>query len=247
MDDRIKEHLKRLHRDLLMLGDLRNTPLEKFKEDFVTLAASERYLQMAIESCLNIGNRLLALVQMEQPVTTPETYADIFKELDRLGVWEDHDLTERLIQMARFRNRLVHIYWDIDEETVYRILHESLSDLERFKQAIIEYEKTSPVGTPPCPCVPFPAPHTWFRRHSEHPAGEADNGSPSFIHRTVLEELPRYPPRGDRLSDRTPPAGKTTIMQNLKQELDAAGEKALFLSLDFDEDRVFFDSHPTLL
>lgn len=143
MDDRIKEHLKRLHRDLLMLGDLRNAPLDTFKGDSVTRAASERYLQMAIESCLNIGNRLLALVQMEQPVTTPETYADIFKELDRLGVWEDHDLTERLIQMSRFRNRLVHIYGDIDEETVYRILHESLSDLERFKQAIIEYEKTS--------------------------------------------------------------------------------------------------------
>ncbi len=142
MDDRIKDHLKRLHRYLLMLGDLRNTSLDRFKEDFVTQAASERYLQMAIESCLNIGNRLLALAQMEEPVTTPETYADIFKELDRLGVWEDHELTKRLIQMTKFRNRLVHIYWDIDEETVYRILHESLADLEQFKQAVIEYEKT---------------------------------------------------------------------------------------------------------
>jgi len=143
VDDRIKEHLKRLHRYLLMLGDLRNTPLDGFKGDSVTQAASERYLQMAIESCLNMGNRILALAQMEKPVATPETYADIFKELDRLGVWEDHALTERLIQMARFRNRLVHIYWDIDEETVYRILHESLSDLEQFKQAVIEYEKAA--------------------------------------------------------------------------------------------------------
>ncbi len=142
MDERIKEHLQRLHRYLLILGDVRNVPPDKFKEDYVTQAASERYLQLAIESCLNIGNRILALAQMEKPITPPETYADIFKQLGQLGVWKDPELTNRLIQMAKFRNRLVHLYWDINEETVYRILHENLSDLEQFKQAVIEYEKS---------------------------------------------------------------------------------------------------------
>ena len=71
---------------------------------------------------------------------------------------------------------------------------------------------------------------------------------PTFIHRTVLEELRRDIHR-EEIAFLIGPrqAGKTTIMQSLKQELDAAGEKTLFLSLDFDEDRVFFDSQPTLL
>lgn len=42
-------------------------------------------------------------------------------------------------------------------------------------------------------------------------------------------------------------AGKTTIMQILQGELAAAGEKTVFLSLDYDDDRVFFDSQLDLL
>jgi uncharacterized protein YutE (UPF0331/DUF86 family) len=39
--------------------------------------------------------------------------------------------------MARFRNRLVHLYWDVDDGLVCEYLAEgSLSDLERFAKAI---------------------------------------------------------------------------------------------------------------
>jgi uncharacterized protein YutE (UPF0331/DUF86 family) len=34
--------------------------------------------------------------------------------------------------MARFRNVLVHLYADVDEERVLRILRESLTDLDQF-------------------------------------------------------------------------------------------------------------------
>lgn len=42
-------------------------------------------------------------------------------------------------------------------------------------------------------------------------------------------------------------AGKTTLMQLLQEELTRNGEKNLFLSLDFEEDRPFFDSQLSLL
>ena len=34
--------------------------------------------------------------------------------------------------MARFRNRLVHVYWAIDDEMIYKILQEDIRDLEEF-------------------------------------------------------------------------------------------------------------------
>jgi uncharacterized protein YutE (UPF0331/DUF86 family) len=37
-----------------------------------------------------------------------------------------------LIQMARFRNRLVHIYWDIDDVELHRIVRTRLNDIRRF-------------------------------------------------------------------------------------------------------------------
>lgn len=42
-------------------------------------------------------------------------------------------------------------------------------------------------------------------------------------------------------------AGKTTLMQILKKELDARGEKSLFLNLDIEVDRPFFLSQQALL
>lgn len=42
-------------------------------------------------------------------------------------------------------------------------------------------------------------------------------------------------------------AGKTTIMKILQGELEAAGKKTLYLSLDYDSDRGYFASQQTLL
>lgn len=39
----------------------------------------------------------------------------------------------------RFRNRLVHLYWEVDDGEVYRILTTRLDDLERFLKEIGQY------------------------------------------------------------------------------------------------------------
>ena len=112
-------------------------------------AGTERFLQLGIESCLNIGNRLIALYQFSKPVATPETYADIFHEMYRLGVVED-DFKNRLIKMAKFRNRLVHLYWEIDPETVYQLLQDNLDDFALFQQKVVVFlnQNKLPSGSP---------------------------------------------------------------------------------------------------
>ena len=56
----------------------------------------------------------------------------------RLGVVED-DFKERLTKMARFRNRLVHLYWEIDPETVYQLLQDNLDDFKLFQEKVVAY------------------------------------------------------------------------------------------------------------
>jgi uncharacterized protein YutE (UPF0331/DUF86 family) len=34
--------------------------------------------------------------------------------------------------MARFRNRLIHIYWDIDNDRIYNLLQEDIGDIEQY-------------------------------------------------------------------------------------------------------------------
>jgi len=44
----------------------------------------------------------------------------------------DEEYAGCLIQMARFRNRLVHIYWEVDDKEIYRILQTHLQDIRDF-------------------------------------------------------------------------------------------------------------------
>lgn len=43
--------------------------------------------------------------------------------------------------MARFRNRLVHLYWELESEIIYRILQSHLDDFERFRKYILIFLK----------------------------------------------------------------------------------------------------------
>ena len=144
MDDRIKEHLKRLNKYYLTLLEIQKLEKETFMQEDLYRASSERYLQIAIESCLNIGNRLISLYQFKKPVDTPETYADIFIGMKKLGVIDD-DFGQRLVKMAKFRNRLVHLYWEIDAETLYRFIKNDLEDFKLFEKNIVEYLNKNPL------------------------------------------------------------------------------------------------------
>jgi len=138
VDERVKEHLKYLNRYYLLLVKVKSTSREEFLKDPVLQGGTERFLQLAIESCLNVGNRLLSLSQFEKPIRTPETYADIFTEMKSLGVI-DGNLTDRFVKMAIFRNRLFHLYWELDKEMIYEFIQENLEDFKMFEKKVVDY------------------------------------------------------------------------------------------------------------
>lgn len=138
MDERIKEHLKYLNKYYLLLLESRKVPYNEFVANPIHYGSTERFFHLAIESCLNIGNRLIALYQFTKPVTTPDTYADIFKEMHRLGVVEA-DFLQRLVKMAKFRNRLVHLYWELDQDTIYEFLQNNLDDFKLFQKNVVDF------------------------------------------------------------------------------------------------------------
>jgi len=141
MDDRIKEHLQQLNKYHLHLAEMSKLKREVFIQDAVFQGAAERFLQLAIESCLNIGNRILSLQQFQQPLKPPQTYADIFLCLKEIcGI--DQDLSDRLVMMAKFRNRLVHLYWEISPEKIFEIVQNNLEDFKLFQKKIVEFMKS---------------------------------------------------------------------------------------------------------
>lgn len=82
---------------------------------------------MAIEGAIDLCNHVIA----KNALRVPDDYADAFRALAERGAFSP-EFTAKLVQMARFRNRLVHIYWEVDDRELYRYLRERLQDISEF-------------------------------------------------------------------------------------------------------------------
>jgi uncharacterized protein YutE (UPF0331/DUF86 family) len=100
------------------------------------IAGAKYYFIVDIEASIDLTNHLIS--QNNLPI--PESYTDSFKILKDEGVLSP-ELTLKLIDMAKFRNRLVHIYWDVDDELVYEILNKDINDIKKFLKAYLAFLK----------------------------------------------------------------------------------------------------------
>jgi len=100
---------------------------EEFFADERNLYTVLHLLLIAIEAIAAVCSHILAKTAHK----APSSYSDCFEGLENLGIL-DRNLTGRLIRMARFRNLLVHRYWEIDPQRVLLYARENLDDLETF-------------------------------------------------------------------------------------------------------------------
>jgi uncharacterized protein YutE (UPF0331/DUF86 family) len=91
------------------------------------LAAIKWHMLLAIEDAFALCNQTIAILGGDAPTA----YAECFEKLAAHGVI-DSALAERLKAMARFRNLLLHRYWEVDDRRVLTIARNDLSDLEQF-------------------------------------------------------------------------------------------------------------------
>lgn len=123
---------------LAELETLRQIDKEEFRTVSEHRRATERLLQIAIETLINIGNRIISSMGFR----SAEDYADVFRVLAENGVI-DEDFSAILVNMARFRNRLVHIYWRVNLEELYDVLQNRLDDFARFEKCILDFIERS--------------------------------------------------------------------------------------------------------
>jgi uncharacterized protein YutE (UPF0331/DUF86 family) len=84
-------------------------------------------IEAALALCYHVSARRLRQV--------PEDYAGCFAGLARAGVIA-RPLSDRLQQMAKFRNLLVHVYWEVDYGRVFDAIETDLDDLAEFSRTI---------------------------------------------------------------------------------------------------------------
>lgn len=130
--DEIREAVKRLE---TIAGFTR----EDFLGSFTNTGAAKYNLIIGIEAMINISNHILSRLKLG----TPEDYADVFKIVNKANIFAEEEIAN-LVEMARYRNKLVHLYWKIDDSEVYRRLKDNIRTFEKFEKSITKYLRRKP-------------------------------------------------------------------------------------------------------
>ena len=110
-----------------LLQELQALSSDEFISDKHKLSSAKYNIIAAIEAAIDLASHLISKKQLR----APEDYADTFQVLTEAGILTD-TFGGELKKMARFRNRLVHRYWDVDASELWQILQSRLGDFEKY-------------------------------------------------------------------------------------------------------------------
>jgi uncharacterized protein YutE (UPF0331/DUF86 family) len=139
--DRVETRIQRLEELIERLEKVRQAGEDAYLADDQKRAATERWLQVAIQICIDLATQVVT----EQSARPPTDYADVFKILGEKD-FIPTDLALRLGDSARQRNLIVHLYMEVDDRAVFASLA-FLDDLREFATAVERLaESTSEPG-----------------------------------------------------------------------------------------------------
>jgi len=125
--ERVKARAREIRENMGKIHHYAGLPDDEFFADERNLYTVMHLLLQTIEAVAGLCTHILAKTAR----AAPASYAECFEGLRELEIVDD-DLAGRLVRMARFRNLLVHRYWEIDEARVLRFARENLGDFEAF-------------------------------------------------------------------------------------------------------------------
>lgn len=130
----VYSRLEKLREYTGYLEELKKQPKQQFIEDPFIYGNAERYLQLSIQTMLDIGNHIISSERLEHP----DEYRDIFEILGKTGAISEK-FANQLKPLAGLRNILVHDYLSVDRTMIYEMLQERLADFDRFMKYISDF------------------------------------------------------------------------------------------------------------
>ncbi len=96
---------------------IREYGYEEFVREPFVADACLRNFQVAIEALIDIGSHIVA----RNNLGLPKTYVDVIRLLVDNGILEK-DKQENYVNMAKFRNRIVHMYDDVSMKETFLVI-----------------------------------------------------------------------------------------------------------------------------
>lgn len=134
--ERILTKIKELQDYLKELKQIIPKTLEEYKASIEKKRACERLLHVSIECVLDVCDMIVE----ELDLGIPSDEEDILEKLKSAEVIPI-EIVNKVKEMKRFRNVLVHRYGLVKDENVFEILTKDVKDINVFINEILEFLK----------------------------------------------------------------------------------------------------------
>lgn len=116
------------------LAELKKISGQQFAEfsQGVGYKLAQYHLHRALEGVFHISAHILSCI----PGAQATEYKELARKLGEFGIIAADFANDKLVQMARYRNRLVHFYAQITPEELYGILQNDLGDFDIFLSSV---------------------------------------------------------------------------------------------------------------
>ena len=125
----IQHQLQLLNKAIEILHEVAKEKREQFIADYRIYGLAERYLQQAIEACLQICSLLVAAFGLRRP----EGYHELLSVIAGQQLMP-RPLAYRLEILVNLREALVYDPESLDHELLYEHIHQRLTDLAEFSR-----------------------------------------------------------------------------------------------------------------
>ena len=129
----VQRQLKQLRESVHILHNLGETQREDFTTDYRIYGLAERYLQLAIESCLHTCGILVASFGLRRP----EGYHELLSIIAGQKIIPQ-ELAYRLEILTNLRDSLVHDPGTLNRDLLYDHIQQRIDDLKTFAETVEE-------------------------------------------------------------------------------------------------------------
>ena len=126
-NDKILKLISEIRNSINRLIKIKEIGEDEFIKNQDKIDSTKYNFIVAIESAINICNHIIS----QNGFRAPSDYGDAFIVLGEQGAF-DEVFVDELRSMVKFRNRLIHLYWDVDDKQVYSFIHNNLNDFKVF-------------------------------------------------------------------------------------------------------------------
>lgn len=118
-----------IERNLRFLEQYKEMGLKEFEKSYKDIQAVKYSLLEIVESCVDIANHIISV----RGYRRAEKYSEIFQILGEEKVISPK-LSEKMQEMAKFRNLLAHRYGEVENKKILEIVKSNLKDVKEFEK-----------------------------------------------------------------------------------------------------------------